>query len=95
MISTATFQLRFPDFKKVSPTLIEDTLARAQRQIDACVWGTLNDDGVALLAADLLAQLPGTNTTKMEPQEKTIYRLQYEELRRIVVGAFPGGGTWV
>jgi len=54
-IDTAAFVLRFPEFQNIATTTVSKTIAEAERQIDATVWGETYEDGVSYLTAHYLA----------------------------------------
>lgn len=94
MLTVAAFQAAFTVFKKTDPTFIANTIARAQRWVDPCVWGDKVDDGVALLTAHWLIIDPKGTSTALKSNGRSTYGDQFEEMRAAIVGGFAGGGTW-
>lgn len=88
MLDVATFQTDYFEFAETNPTLIERALARAQRMVDATVWGDKTDDGVGLYAAHVLAMANAGSNEKVKPGQTTTYWAEFVEMRDAVVAAF-------
>lgn len=84
-MNLAAFRASFPEFRTTSDTLIEATLLRAARKINAEVWGTKADDGQGLLTAHLLSLAPnGQQARSTEKSNATTYWKEYVDLRAAV-----------
>lgn len=92
MLSSADIKARFPELVDAADALVESKIAQASRSIDPKVWGALVDDGVAYLAAHLLALSPfGTNAGLRlggGANQKTVYGDTLEAMQRRVGTAF-------
>lgn len=88
-----TFQNTFPAFRETDPQFILATLNRAARWHDACAWGDLMDDGIALLAAHWLWIDPLGAATGLPEKEgvTSVYGTQWLAMKRAVsAGPWPG-----
>lgn len=90
-VSSADLVVRFPEFANAPADLLAARLAQAARSIDTEVWGDLADDGVAQLAAHLLAMSPFGTTAGLRAgagaNQTSIYWADYEDMRQRVGGA--------
>lgn len=85
----ATFIAFRPEFAEVDATVIQSALDEASRRTPSSVWGTFTDDGVSLLAADIITESPMGGATRLQPGDTSTYRRRYDELAEIVgCGAF-------
>lgn len=83
------FLERFPEFGEQSSTIVEAALAEAGRSTSSTVWGVTHTDGVAYLAAHLLAtrvvqlgsQIEANSGTPFGARiEATLYGQEYKRL---------------
>lgn len=83
------FLERFPEFGEQSTDLVEKTLAEAGRSTSVAVWGGTHTEGVAYLAAHLLAtrvvqlgsQIEANSGTPFGARiEATLYGQEYKRL---------------
>jgi hypothetical protein len=88
VLDVPTFQFDFFEFAETDPALIERALARAQRMVDATVWGDQTDDAVGLLTAHYLAMANRGSNEKVKPGQTTTYWDEFVELRTSVVAGF-------
>lgn len=86
-VSLSEFRERFPEFDRASDTLVVGRIAEAERRTPADVWGALEDDGIAYLAAHLLSLLPQSRDMRVEGFED-LYSTNRRRLARAVVGGF-------
>ena len=54
-VTSTTFLARFPEFDNLEAAVVTATIAEAQRQNDADIWGDQHDDAVNYMTAHLLA----------------------------------------
>jgi hypothetical protein len=91
-VTRAAFIVRHPEFADATLTaLVESKLAEASRRTPSTIWGDLEDDGVALLAAHLLCVSPYGVSARLSPQDKegqTTYGRERDRLEDIVGGAY-------
>lgn len=84
-MTVTEFTNRFPEWLQVaddSPETIERALTDAEQFVDATVWGSRYDSGLAWKAADLLAAQPFGEGARIEGTHQTTYGVRFEEMRR-------------
>lgn len=92
-MNLATFRVQFPEFKAVADTFVQAHLDAAELEVDADVWGTKADQGIAYLAAHKMALSPMGQAAKLvNPDPKkgplTTYHAHYLDLVRQVSSGF-------
>jgi hypothetical protein len=85
-VDVPTFQIAFPVFRTTDARYLAATLARASRMVSPVVWGPQTDDGIGLLCAAYLIEDPFGTTTALKPGVQCEYRVQYEAMKRAVIG---------
>lgn len=85
-VTPADFRLKFPEFAnttRVPDTMVQSHLDEALRLTPEDIWGDLQDDGVAWLAAHTIVLSPvGLNMRKGEKPGESAYgrhRVKLEE----------------
>jgi hypothetical protein len=90
-VTAATLVARYPEFgAAVSdyPDMVDACIAQATEMVDATVYSTKADHAIKALAAHLIAINPMGEMARLDKKgTKTVYLLQYEQLRKM-----PGAG---
>lgn len=87
-----TFVAAYPEFAEERRDTVTAKLAEAVRRVNATVWGAMQDDGVALLAAHLLEMNArpyrdadgNWHTTLVRPDGQTQYLQEFKRIERLV-----------
>lgn len=87
-VSVSSFLEAFPEFsgERAATDLIQAKIAEASRSVDSRRWGARTDDGVAYLAAHLLAMSPWGQKARLSDGNTgtTTYKGRFDEMRRQV-----------
>jgi hypothetical protein len=87
VLSVRKFKNRFPEFKETDATQVQRALEDSQDTVDATVWGSRREQGIAYQAAHLLAMAPLGEQAKLKLESRgTIYGQRFAMLQRIVAG---------
>jgi hypothetical protein len=87
-VTRAAFLVRHPEFADAEAALVEAKLAEAERRTPSRVWGDLEDDGIASLAAHLLAISPNGQMARLVNKDgTTTYGTLRDELVETVGGS--------
>ena len=79
------FKGEFPEFAETGDPIVAAALVRAEQRVDPSVWGEKADQGVAYLAAHLLAIAPyGQNARLAAATGTTLYNEEFRRLQREV-----------
>ena len=89
-VTYASFIVEFPEFARADyETVVTARLATATLQTPDDVWGTLRDDGIKWLAADLIARSPqGRELRLVNRENDSIYSVERRRLEGIVASGF-------
>lgn len=88
-MTAAEFKALFPEFVSAPDALVTSRLAWAAPRTPADIWGELQDQGQAFLAAHFLALLPnGKEMRKGEKPGESMYLRERERLELIVSSGF-------
>lgn len=88
-MTRAAFLVRCPEFTDADAALVEAKLAEAERRTPSVVWGDLQDDGIACLAAHLLAISPNGQMARLVNKDgSTTYGTLRDQLASTVGGAY-------
>lgn len=83
-MSVPEFLARYPEFDSAGVELIVAKIQEAARWVDPGVWGDQAPDGIATLAAHLLATSPfGRNARLAEDNDRSTYGDRFQELKRV------------
>lgn len=103
-MDTITFKARFPEFNRLPDVTIQDAINRGVAQTNANVFGTLQDEASAYLAAHFLALSPyGQQARLVAKDGNTTYFLHWIRIAqlksagyaRVVSGAALPSGGWM
>jgi len=87
--SVAAFKGEFPEFAATDDPIVAAALVRAEQRVDPIVWGEKTDQGVAYLAAHLLALAPfGQNARLASNSGTSIYHEEFRRLQREVAAGY-------
>ncbi len=89
-VDVADFRGRFPTtFDAVADATIKAALEHATEHVDATVWRTRADTGIAYLAAHLLVAGPFGQPARLTSDKATsTYKREFDRLVRMVGGAY-------
>ena len=89
----ATFRVIFPEFSRASDALVSSRIAMAEARTPLDIWGDLRPQGLAWLAAHLLAMAPeAKDMRKGEKPGETMYKGQRDHLALVVSSGFRVAG---
>ena len=81
--SAANFKAIFPEWASTPTAIVESRIAMATPRTPSDVWGDLRPQGIAYLAAHLLAQLPGSKDMRLK-DGTSVYGEERRRLETIV-----------
>lgn len=88
-VTRDSFLEAHPEFRSAEKPLIDSTIAAAELQVDATVWGGKVDLGVGLLTAHLLAISPfGQNARLTSKDGGSTYLTRFRAMMKQVTPGF-------
>lgn len=97
-VTRASFLAEYPEFDGADVAIVDAKIAAAQLRTPARIWGDLEDEGVSLLTAHMLAMSPYARELKLlNDAGETIYGKRRAELERTVSSGFrvTSSGTYL
>lgn len=88
-MTPAAFKALFPEFASAPDAIVQSRITWAEVRTPEDVWGEHREQGLALLVAHLLAQLPQSKDMRLgEKPGETMYGRERDRLARLVASGF-------